>query len=206
MSSEPDRYVAMGDSFSAGLDDGSTPWPELTVRGLEERGETVELHNLARVNATTAEVTEHQLEPALELRPRLVSLVCGGNDVLLSVTPDVDAFEAAFEALLARLRAELPQATLVTATYPDPGKFADLRPRTRKRVVEGIARANDAIRSAAETHGALCLELSEHPGVADRANVGKDGFHPSEAGHRAAADAVLEALAQDSAERKKACA
>jgi len=66
-------------------------------------------------------------------------------------------------------------------------------------VVEGIARANVAIRSA-ETHGALCLELSEHPGVADRANVGKDGFHPSAVGHRRAAAAVLDALSQDRAE------
>ncbi len=202
MSSQPDRYVALGDSFSAGMNDGSVPWPELTARGLQARGEPVELHNLARVNATTGEVTEHQLEPALALGPRLVSLVCGANDVLLAVRPDPDAFEAAFEGLLARLRAELPEATLVTATYPDPGKFADLGPRTRKRVVEGVARANDAIRSAAETHDAICLELSEHPGVADRANVGKDGFHPSAVGHQRAAAVVLEALAQDRSEPK----
>ena len=202
MSPEPDRYVALGDSFSAGLSDGSVPWPELTACGLQERGEAIELHNLARVNATTAEVSEHQLEPALALRPGLVSLVCGANDVLLAVRPDPDAFEVAFEALLARLRAELPEATLVTATYPDPGKFADLGPRTRDRVVEGIARANVAIRSAAETHDAICLELSEHPGVADRANVGKDGFHPSAVGHQRAAAVVLEALAQDRLEPK----
>ena len=197
--------MALGDSFSAGTGDRAVPWPELTARGLQARGEAVELHNLARVNATTAEVTEHQLEPALALGPRLVSLVCGANDVLLSVRPDVATFEVAFEALLGRLRAGLPLATLVTATYPDPGKFADLRPRTRKRVVEGIARANVAIRSAAQNHGALCLELSEHPGVADRANVGKDGFHPSAVGHRRAAAVVLKALAQDRTERT-ACA
>jgi len=198
-----ERYVALGDSFSAGLDDGSTPWPELTVRGLRDRGERVELFNFARVNATTGDVAELQLEPALELRPALVSLVCGANDVLLCVRPDLDAFEAAFGGVLGRLHEELPGATLVTATYPDPGKFADLRPRTRKRVVEGIARANDVIRGAAEKNGALCLELSEHPGVADRANVGKDGFHPSAAGHRRAAAEVLEALANHRSEEKE---
>jgi len=194
MSPAADRYVALGDSFSAGTGGDYTPWPELTVRGLRARGGAVELHNFARVGATCAEVVKSQLEPALELRPGLVSIVCGANDVLLSVKPDIDAFGSSFESLLSRLREALPAATLVTATYPDPGKFADLGPRTRKRVVAGIEGVNVAIRAAAETHGALCLDLSAHPGVADPANVGKDGFHPSAMGHRHAAAEVLQAL------------
>ncbi|MGI8945861.1 MAG: SGNH/GDSL hydrolase family protein [Thermoleophilaceae bacterium] len=203
MSPAVKRYVALGDSFSAGLDDGSTPWPELTVSGLRQRGERVELFNFARVNATTDEVAELQLEPALELGPALVSLVCGANDVLLSVRPDLAAFEATFDTILGRLRSELPETTLVTATYPDPGRFADLRPRTRRRVVEGIERANEVIRASARSYGALCLELSEHPGVADRANVGSDGFHPSAVGHRRAAAEVLEALADHRADERE---
>jgi len=204
MSAAVEHYVALGDSFSAGTDD-HIPWPELTVRGLRARGDAVELHNFSAVGATCADVVESQLEPALELRPGLVSIVCGANDVLLAVKPDVDTFAASFESLLARLRGELPGATLVTATYPDPGKFADLGPRTRKRVVEGIEAVNVAIRAAAETHGALCLDLSAHPGVADPTNVGKDGFHPSAMGHRHAATAVLEALA-DRRSAEKECA
>ncbi len=203
MSPAVDRYVALGDSFSAGTGGDHVTWPELTVRGLRARGGDVELHNFARVGATCAEVLETQLEPALELRPGLVSIVCGANDVLLSVRPDVDAFAAAFESLLSRLRGELAATTLVTATYPDPGKFADLGPRTRKRVVAGIEGVNVAIRAAAEAHGALCLDLSAHPGVADPANVGKDGFHPSAMGHRHAAAEVLQALAEHRAEQKK---
>ncbi len=207
MSPSPERYVALGDSFSAGTATGGdhVPWPELTARGLSARGEPVELHNFAVVGASCAEVVADQLAPALELRPGLVSLVCGANDVLLSVRPDIEAFEACFDSLLARLRGELPGATLITATYPDPGKFADLGPRTRKRVVDGITGVNLAIRAAAERQGALCLELSEHPGVADPTNVGKDGFHPSAIGHRRAAAAVLEAIAHHGG-REKECA
>ena len=195
MSPPLERYVALGDSFSAGTSGDHVPWPELTARGLAARGEPVELHNFAVIGATCAEVVADQLDPALELRPGIVSLVCGANDVLLSVRPDTAAFERCFDALLARLHGELPEAMLITATYPDPGKFADLRPRTRKRVVEGMAGVNVAIRTAAERHGAVCLELSEHPGVADPTNVGKDGFHPSKVGHDRAADEVLEAIA-----------
>lgn len=199
------RYVALGDSFSAGTGGDYVPWPELTARGLRARGASVELHNFARIGATCAEVVEKQLEPALELGPELVTVICGANDVLLSVKPDVDAFEQCFQSLLGRLRGELPEATLITATYPDPGKFADLGPRTRKRVVEGIDRVNDAIRAEAETNDVICLALSEHPGVTDPTNVGKDGFHPSPVGHRRAAAAVLEAL-EHREERAKECA
>ena len=205
MSTRPANYAALGDSFSAGLDDGSVPWPELTARGLDARGEPVELHNLASVGATTADVLEVQLEPALALEPGLVSLVCGANDVLLTSRPDIEGCSANLDALLARIRAELPGATIVTATYPDPGRFAGLRPRTRKRVVDGMAAVNLAIRSASETHGALIMEFSQHPGVGDRANVGTNGFHPSALGHRQAATAVLEALA-DAGAGRRACA
>ena len=205
MSAATGNFAALGDSFSAGLDDGSVPWPELTARGLEARGEPVELHNLATVGATTGDVLDHQLGPALELEPGLVSLVCGANDVLLTSRPDIDACSANLQALLARIRAELPGATIVTATYPDPGRFAGLRPRTRKRVVDGMAAVNLAIRAAAEAHGAVIMEFSQHPGVGDRANVGADGFHPSALGHRRAAAEVLEALAQGGAGRR-ACA
>ena len=205
MSAATPTYAALGDSFSAGLDDGSVPWPELTARGLEARGEPVELHNLARVGATTRDVLEGQLEPALALEPGLVSLVCGANDVLLTSRPDIDACSANLDALLSQMRAALPGATIVTATYPDPGRSAGLRPRTKKRVVDGINTVNAAIRTAAEAHGALIMEFSQHPGVGDRANVGSDGFHPSGLGHRRAAAAVLEALAQERPDRK-ACA
>ena len=194
MNLELNHYVALGDSFSAGTGGDYLPWPELTARGLHARGVPVELHNFAKVGATCEEVAEQQLGRALELEPELVTVICGANDVLLSVRPDVEAFESCFESLLSRLRGELPEAVLITATYPDPGRFADLGPRTRKRVVEGIERVNEAIRTEAEANDVLCLALAEHPGVADPANVGKDGFHPSPVGHRRAAAAVLEAL------------
>ncbi|MBA2440778.1 MAG: SGNH/GDSL hydrolase family protein [Thermoleophilaceae bacterium] len=197
-------YVALGDSFSAGTGGDYVPWPELTARLLRAQGEAVELHNFAVVGATCAEVVESQLEPALDLEPGLVTVICGANDVLLAVRPDLEAFEACFASLLSSLRGDLPEATLITATYPDPGKFADLGPRTRKRVVEGIARVNDAIRVEAEAHDVLCLALDDHPGVADPANIGKDGFHPSPSGHRRAAAALVEALAHLRRDDKRA--
>ncbi len=175
------RYVALGDSFSAGVGEpGEVPWPDL-VGGATD---TV-VHNLAVEGATSEHVLVHQLPRALHFRPDLVSVVCGANDVLLSVRPDLDAFEHNIGRLLAAL-AEVP--TVVCATYPEAGRHLDMRPRTRRRVTRGLERVNAAIRAAAERHGAICLEWEGRDREADRGHYAADGLHPSPRGHRRAAE------------------
>lgn len=65
------RYVALGDSFSAGTGGDYVPWPELTARGLRDRGEQVELHNFACVGATCEEVVETSSSRRLSWSPAL---------------------------------------------------------------------------------------------------------------------------------------
>ena len=50
--------------------------------------------NLAVDGATSADVLD-QLGEALQLEPDLVTVVCGANDVLFSVRPDLDAYARA---------------------------------------------------------------------------------------------------------------
>ena len=52
-------------------------------------------HNFGEAGATSSEVAAGQLPRCLELHPDLVTVVCGANDVLLSVRPDIDAHAAA---------------------------------------------------------------------------------------------------------------
>ena len=126
-------YVALGDSFTAGVEPGQPRWPDELARQLG--GHYV---NLAEVGATSEHVEQDQLERALELEPDVVTLVCGANDVLFSTRPDPDAYAARLSRMFARLRRELPHAQIVTATYPEIGRFLAMRPRTRARVEEGI--------------------------------------------------------------------
>jgi lysophospholipase L1-like esterase len=139
-------------------------------------------------------VERHQLERALELRPDVVTLVCGANDVLFDTRPDSDAYAARLTRMFARLRRELPNVAVVTATYPDVTRFLDLRPRTRARVEEGMRRFNAAVRSVARRHDVVLMESFDHPEASQRAVYAEDGFHPSEEGHRAAAREFLRAL------------
>jgi lysophospholipase L1-like esterase len=178
-------FVAIGDSFTARGPAGQPCWADELARAMPDW----RYENLARRGATVAEVAREQLLPALELEPDLVSLICGANDVLLTTRPDVPAFAARFGSLLAVLREQLPGATLVTATYPDVSSHFPLRPRSRARVAAGMAGVNAAVRRLARRHGAVCLELAEHPERGERENFAADGFHPSAAGHRKAARA-----------------
>jgi lysophospholipase L1-like esterase len=184
-------YVALGDSFTSGLVAGEPRWPDEVARGL---GPATRYENLAWVGATSADVEEKQLERALELDPDVITLVCGANDVLESVRPDVDGYAARLSRMFARLHREAPRAAVVTATYPDISRFLDLRPRTRTRVQLGVRRVNAACRRVAERHGVGLLEGFDHPATRERGTYAADGFHPSPEGHRRAAAAFLRAL------------
>lgn len=186
------RFVALGDSFSSGIGEpGEVPWPEDVAR---RAGPSLELHNLAEAGATTRQVADDQLPRALELRPDLVSVVCGANDVLLCPRPDTEASARTLDLVVARLTRLRPAPVVVLATYPEPGRFLGLRPRTRRRVSEGLAAVNAAIRISASRHGAVCLEWAGRERGSGRHHYARDGLHPSPLSHRLAADAFTRAL------------
>jgi lysophospholipase L1-like esterase len=184
-------YVALGDSFTAGLEPGRPRWPDELARSL---GPDVRYENLASIGATSELVEREQLGRAIELRPDLVTLVCGANDVLESTRPDPEAYSRRLARMFTRLRRELPQAEILTATYPDISRFLDLRPRSRTRVERGMRLFNAACRSVARSHDVVLLEGFDHPAATERGTFADDGFHPSEEGHRRAAAEMLRAL------------
>src|SRR5919107_865280 len=81
-------FVAMGDSFTEGLDD---PYPDGTFRGWADlvaarlavdAGPDFGYANLAVRGRLLDQVLAEQLPATLAMRPGLVSLAAGGNDVL----------------------------------------------------------------------------------------------------------------------------
>ncbi len=191
MTAPAPTYVALGDSFTAGLVPGEPRWADEVARAL---GPRTRYENLAWVGATSADVEEKQLERAIALEPDVVTLVCGANDVLLNTRPDPADYAARLSRMFERLRREAPRAEVVTATYPDLSRFLDLRPRTRARVEKGMLLFNAACRAVASRHDVALLEGFDHPAAEERATFADDGFHPSEEGHRKAAFEFLRAL------------
>src|SRR3954452_21714352 len=183
-------YVALGDSLTHGTDpEGEGRWPDEVAAALGCR-----YANLAKIGATSRHVEEEQLDQALVLRPDLVSLICGANDVLESVRPDAEAFALRLERMLLRLRMASPTALIFTATYPDLSRFVKLRERNSRRVTRGIEEFNGACRAVARDYGVLVLDWADHPNTGDPEYRADDGFHPSPEGHRQAASDVIDAL------------
>ena len=187
------RWVAMGDSFSAGVNAGEMTWARIAARAVSTPARPVELFCLAQAGATTAEVAERQLEAAIEADPVLVSLICGANDVIGSVRPRPDEILAELDGLWASLRSALGARPMLTGTYPAQAPRS-LGPRSRDRIERGLGQLNDGIRELAASHGVVCVELDGHPGEADPANFAEDGLHPSPVGHERAAATIAPAI------------
>lgn len=183
-------YVALGDSFTAGRESiEAERWADRLAAGLRALNPDLVYRNLAVDGASSAEVLE-QLPEALALEPDLVTVICGANDVLLTSRPDVSGYERRFSEILERLRAANPEAAILTATVPESWHFMELRPRTRARLVKALFDLNVATLAVAARHDVLCLDVADHPGLADRANFSADGLHPSALGHERAVEEI----------------
>jgi lysophospholipase L1-like esterase len=181
-------FVALGDSFTAGKGCApGEPWADRVADALRVREPKLTYRNLALDGATSDAVLGRQVGPALQLEPDLVTVICGANDVLHSVRPDVDGYGERLAEILDRLRSALPGAAILTATSPEGMRFMELGPRTRARITGGIGRVNEATRAISARRGIPCFDVVDHPGLADRANFSADGLHPSPVGHERAA-------------------
>jgi lysophospholipase L1-like esterase len=191
------RYVALGDSYSAGLpDDPHPPWPELVAGELRRSAPELDFHNLAAMGATTREVLDTQVPTAIRLRPDVVTVVCGVNDVLLSLRPDPEAFRVALLEIVTELGRASGPPIVVLATLADVSRFVPFRPRSRARVARGIAAFNAVVREVVARHGCPLVDVARAPGSSDPTSYGPDGIHATLAGHTRMAEGTFEVIGQ----------
>ena len=183
------RYVAIGDSSTEGLMDpddagGFRGWADRLAQHVADgQDEPLDHANLAVRGLRAGEIRATQLEPALALRPDLLSVFAGMNDVL-SVRCDFDALRDDLEAMFAAGRAA--GATVITFTMPDPGAVNPLARGLRPRV----ARLDAIIRTAAAAHGVLLVDFDAYPIAVDPRLWCPDRLHNSTIGHERIAAAL----------------
>lgn len=190
-------FVALGDSFTRGIGDpvpGCPAGSALDQVADELRRLNPQLHyvNLAQRGLTTRQILNTQLEPALALRPDLVSVMPGGNDCLKDQWAP-SAFQADFRAMLS----SFPTATLITATLPDFSERLTLPPDRCAQLSAHLQEANRVIREVSSDLGALLVEFDwdDHPGV-----WSQDGIHPNARGYALAARHLLASLGMPAAQ------
>jgi lysophospholipase L1-like esterase len=193
------RFVAMGDSLTAGRGDfgaDGTPigWAQrLAVILSQHTGVPCQLTNLAFDGAKVGAVLSRQLPRLTELAgrgdgagPDLVSLTVGINDIK---APDfrADQFTADFGRLLAALAST--GATVLTCTLPDIAGVVSLPPEYVEVARQRLELASDIIREQSAERGARCLDTWAMREVTRRPDLfTSDRLHPNAAGHRMLAE------------------
>lgn len=187
------RYVAIGDSSTEGLDDpdgrgGYRGWANrLAERVAAAQPSPLLYANLAIRGRSTRQIRDQQLEPALALRPDLVTLFSGTNDV---VKPRFDARAVGNDVELMQRRLIEAGATVVGFTLPDLSLVLPVA-----RPIAGRVRAlNDALRHASAASGAILVDFAKHPVASDPRLWGEDRLHANSTGHARIAAALACAL------------
>jgi lysophospholipase L1-like esterase len=190
----PRSFVAIGDSFTEGLDDPSLAvpgafrgWADRVAEQLADDDPEFAYANLAIRGRKLQQIVDEQVPRAIELAPELVSLAGGTNDVLRPKV-DLEVLASVFDDAVRRLRVNGSQVLLFQSVDPSPrskliGSTLS-RIKTLTRIVETTAAKYDCF--VVPMWGA---EVFGHPSV-----WSEDRLHLSPEGHARVAGAVLETL------------
>jgi lysophospholipase L1-like esterase len=179
------RYLALGDSFTAGT--GNQPadaFPSRLASLWRAHGRRVTLKNVAVNGYTTEDVQERELPEVAPFHPTLVTLAIGANDYVHGFGEDVYRshvrmlFRAIIDAGVAPNRVvALPQPEW--SLSPAAASFGDTR-----QIDAAIVAFNAILRDEARAAGALYVDL--YPLMHKQAEarmVAGDGLHPSARAH-----------------------
>ncbi len=184
-------FAALGDSFTEGLHDlradGSLRgWADRFAERAAEVTPGFRYANLAVRGKVVREVADEQVPRAIEMRPDLVSVAAGGND-LLRPRADPDALALAFDDIVARL-CEAGCQVIVVAGF-DPGAFPLIR------LIRGKAAVyNMHLRTIAARRRCHLLDLWAMSVLTDPREWSQDRLHLASDGHRRVALRACEVM------------
>jgi lysophospholipase L1-like esterase len=193
---EFDRYVAIGDSSTEGLEDpdgqgGYRGWADRLAEHLADAQESpLEYANLAIRGLRLHEIRTTQFDAALALAPDLMTIFGGVNDAL-SVRCDFASMRLDLVAMFSEARER--GITVLTFTMVDPTKINPLGRQFRGRVFV----LNDMIREIAACFGVLVVDFQSYPIAADRRLWFEDRLHGNALGHQLMAAALAWRLGLD---------
>jgi lysophospholipase L1-like esterase len=186
------RYVAMGDSFTEGIGDpepdnpgGHRGWADRVAEELSRGHEDFAYANLAVRGRLLQQIVDQQLAPCLALKPDLVTISAGGND-LIRPGGDPDALAEKLDSVVQIL--SMDGATVVLFNGPDTGSSVLGRIRSK------VAIYNENLRTVAARHDAIIADMWSLRQLHDPQMWDPDRLHFSPLGHHTIAAMVLDSL------------
>ena len=191
------RYLALGDSYTigTGLEDEAQNFPSLLAAHLrQDTGIDVALTNLGVNGYTTTDLIREELPVARTVRPELVSILIGANDVVQG------SDEATYRARLAQIydavkQLGLPAERVLAVSIPDfsplPGAAPFGSPSHLRARIDAF---NNVAREEAASRGFQSADITGISRETSRGNgwLASDGLHPGPAQHHAFADHLWE--------------
>jgi lysophospholipase L1-like esterase len=190
VATEIGSFVALGDSFTEGLDDplpgqaGYRGWADRFAGMLAAQRPGLRYANLAVRGRVLRQVVEEQVPQAIAMAPGLVSLAAGGND-LLRPRGDPDTLAECFDEAVRTLLMAGCQVLVFTGFDP---RFPVLR------LIRGkVAAYNMHLRAIADRHRCSIVDLWSMKVLHDPRAWSADRLHLTPAGHRRVALRACEA-------------
>nr|CEL15365.1 lipolytic enzyme, G-D-S-L family [Kibdelosporangium sp. MJ126-NF4]CTQ95596.1 lipolytic enzyme, G-D-S-L family [Kibdelosporangium sp. MJ126-NF4] len=175
----------MGDD-DPGYPNGVRGWADRVAEQLAAHEPDLQYANLAVRGRLMGQVLAEQLEPALAMRPDLVTLYAGGND-LMRPSVDIDALMDDYDKAIGRLVES--GATVVVFTGVDGVADALFRKMRGRAAIY-----NEHTRVIAARRGALVVDMWAMRQLRDRRMWAPDRLHLNALGHTEVAIAVLDVL------------
>ena len=184
-------FVAIGDSFTEGLNDvtpggGFRGWADRLAGLLAAPYPGIRYANLAVRGKLLRQIVAEQVPAAAAMSPGLVSIAGGGNDILRPGS-DPDVLAELFDVAVARLRAAGSQVLMFTGSDPVSAPVIKL--------LRGkIGTFNMHLRAIADRHQCRVVDLWSMNVLHDPRAWSADRLHLAADGHRRVALRACEVL------------
>lgn len=190
------RYVALGDSFTEGLNDDvdvdgrHRGWADRFAEGIDQRNPGLLYANLAVRGKLIEQVVAEQVPAAIDLQPDLVTLAAGVNDALrrrFNLDECIHQLEAGVVAL------RQTGAAVVVFAFGDPARRSSVMGTVSRR----LRAYNEATLRVAERNGAKVIDFWGAAVFDDDKFWSDDRLHLSPAGHALVARSAMAAIGLD---------
>jgi lysophospholipase L1-like esterase len=189
------RYLALGDSYTIGTGASSPTrgWPAIIAARLaEQTGRQVELTNPAINGFTTQDLIEDELPQVRRLKPDLVTILIGVNDLVRDLSPDL------YRTALARIYDEVgkekaPDCRVFAVSIPNWSVVPAAREFGDPERIRDLTDAfNDIAREEADARGFGWIDITAASlsGLGTPDWIAADGLHPGDNQYAAWAEVI----------------
>lgn len=178
------QYVVLGDSLTAGQGGDYQKGIAITTAKHLAKNTKIAVNNFSQSGSTTHDVVIKQLEPAIALKPDIVLLSVGANDV--THITSLDALEKDLNEIMKKLIQSNCNVKIIVTGTPDMGTVKRFLPPLSWIATLQSKRLNSIFNTIVTKHNITYAPIFETVGPIFRNNqslFSNDNFHPNNDGY-----------------------